>query len=962
MRHVSYHKEESRTNKILIADDDNISRSILQTMLEMENWEIRQAENGQQAIDMMEQEHFSCLLLGIHMPEKNGFDVLAYMKKHGFLTGTSVIIITGEESRKVRDKAFSMGASDVIQKPFDRNLVIRRVRIAAMLSEQSAQINQFRQQVDYDYMTGLLNKKAFFATVKVAMEKYDSGAFYMLDIDGMKTVNDSLGHMAGDAVIKKFGSILSDYFTDHAIIGHLSGDEFAVYVPGQDNPRLALEEGRKLLDNVQRDLTIPDLTRVLSSSVGIAMYPQQAAEMTTLYNLADYAMLYVKNHGRSACHLFEAQDNLQEEAKGREECTYSDVERVLAGRREEQQQLWVKYSHFHMIWSSFVSSEHSRAAAGLITFSSGTEGRQIEKQVLHPITEKLNEYIRLNNYAGVFSWYSQNEFLLMTYQLEEMDALLRNIAGQLAPLLRAADLTMQTSVRHSGGMEEEPAREICTEEADPIFRDILCAFVDVIIDLDLDTCHYKAYRYNTQRQLTADEGMEFADEVNRYLQESVHPDDRAGVFALENVDMLRTCFQSGQKRVSERYRIRRDNQWVLMETLIFFTYANGHRHAYLIDRNVKETAAVLETEKKWQDTEQDYNRLQMSHNVNEELMDALAAIVEYRDMESGEHIKRIKGYTRLLAETVMQKYPEYDLTPDKINHIVSASALHDIGKIAIPDHILLKPGRLTQEEFELMKKHSIRGSEIIRRISGIQDAEYTAYCYDITRYHHERYDGGGYPDGLAGDDIPISAQIASLADVYDALINKQIYKDAYSLNEAFEMICTGKCGIFNPKIILCFQEKREGFEKLARQRTRRSVEERLWLQHALNFANLRVLVVDDVDVNREILCHMVQNLGATAIPADSVLAAIRMVAAAQEGYFDMIFTDINMPDTDGYTAVKRIRLMQRHDVKTIPIVAVTANSEQESGEMARDCGISRFIHKPVRPEMMLTCMEDLLPR
>jgi len=956
---LRYREEGSRTNKILIADDDAISRSMLEAILTADRWETDLAANGRQAIDLLEGTAYSCLLLDIHMPEKDGFDVLTYMNGRGFLSRTPVIIITGEESRQVRDRAFSMGASDVIQKPFDRNLVIRRVRIAAMIADQSAQLDQFRQQVNYDYMTGLLNKKAFLATVKVAMEKYACGAFYMLDIDGMKSVNDSLGHMAGDSVIKKFGSILSEYFTGNAVISHLSGDEFAVFVPETDDPQQALSTGKQLLAVIQRDLTVPDLTRMLSASIGIALYPSQARETTALYNLADYAVLYVKNHGRAACRLFEPQDDLQEEAKGRDECTYSSLEHMLAGRRGEQKQFWVRYNQFHMIWNNFYCAGYSQTTAALVTFDCGAEHGQIDDGVLRPITEKLTEYIRLNNYGGVFSWYSRNEFLLMTYRFEEMEELLRNIDSQLKPFVRMAGLVMRTNVERIGGEEADVDRG---SNADPIFREILSTFVDVIIDLDLDNCHYKAYRYNAAQQMSSEEGVEFADEVNRYLQEEVHPDDRAGVFALENADMLRTCFQSGQKRISQRYRVRRAGQWVTVETLIFFTYAGGHRHAYLIDRNLRDTAEALENEKRRQDTELEYSRLRMSHNVSEELMDALAAIVEYRDMESGEHIKRIKGYTRLLAEAVMQECPEYDLTQEKLSHIVSAAALHDIGKIAVPDQILLKPGRLTPEEFEMMKKHSVRGGEIIRRISGIQDAEYTAYCFDIARYHHERYDGGGYPDGLQGDDIPISAQIVSLADVYDALINKRVYKAAYSPEEAFRMICTGQCGIFNPKIIRCFTHRRKTFEALARQGAGRSIEEKCWLQHTMKLYDRRILIVDDVDVNREILCHMVRTLGAAAIPADSGLSAIEMVASSREGYFDMIFTDINMPDMDGYTAVKRIRLLQRRDVKTMPIVAVTSDSEQESGELARDSGMNRFIRKPVTPETVLACMEDLLPR
>lgn len=199
----------------------------------------------------------------------------------------------------------------------------------------------------------------------------------------------------------------------------------------------------------------------------------------------------------------------------------------------------------------------------------------------------------------------------------------------------------------------------------------------------------------------------------------------------------------------------------------------------------------------------------------ENVIDILGTVVEYRNLESGEHIKRVKGYTRILAEKLMSDYPEYGLTPEKIEVIVAASALHDIGKIAIPDAILLKPGKLTHDEFEYMKSHTTRGCEILSNIENTWDEEYGKTSYEICRHHHERYDGKGYPDGLKGDDIPVSAQIVSIADVYDALVNERVYKSAFTKEKAFQMIVTGECGVFSPKLLDCFWNVRKEFEGLA---------------------------------------------------------------------------------------------------------------------------------------------------
>lgn len=218
---------------------------------------------------------------------------------------------------------------------------------------------------------------------------------------------------------------------------------------------------------------------------------------------------------------------------------------------------------------------------------------------------------------------------------------------------------------------------------------------------------------------------------------------------------------------------------------------------------------------------QQYKMLQVQaekiHKRNESIVDILGTVVEYRNLENGEHIKRVKGFTALLANELMKEYPEYGLTEKKIETIVTASSLHDIGKIAIPDSILLKPGKLTAQEFEYMKSHTTRGSEILMDIKDVWEEDYREISYEICRYHHERYDGRGYPEGLVGEAIPISAQIVSLADVYDALVSERVYKNAYSKDEAFHMIVTGECGVFSPKLLECFRSVKKDFEALAEQ-------------------------------------------------------------------------------------------------------------------------------------------------
>ncbi len=203
------------------------------------------------------------------------------------------------------------------------------------------------------------------------------------------------------------------------------------------------------------------------------------------------------------------------------------------------------------------------------------------------------------------------------------------------------------------------------------------------------------------------------------------------------------------------------------------------------------------------------------HSQNAGLIEALGEVVEFRNMEPGTHIHCVKLLTQILANYIARNYPEYGITANQARLITNAAPLHDIGKIAISDMVLLKPGRLTRQEFELMKTHSELGLEIINSLSALEEGSYKQYCREIALSHHERYDGRGYPQGLVGDEIPIAAQIVSLADVYDSLTTPRVYKEGFTTKQAYNMIMQGECGEFNPKLLVAFEAVKDEFEAVA---------------------------------------------------------------------------------------------------------------------------------------------------
>ena len=213
------------------------------------------------------------------------------------------------------------------------------------------------------------------------------------------------------------------------------------------------------------------------------------------------------------------------------------------------------------------------------------------------------------------------------------------------------------------------------------------------------------------------------------------------------------------------------------------------------------------------------DQIRARENNTDTLVGVLSHIVEFRNGESGAHVRHIRIITELLLHRLLEISSQYPITAEQQDNIPLASALHDIGKIGIDEKILNKPGKLTPEEYEVVKTHSMLGAEMLHQLENFNEQPLLQTAYEITRWHHERWDGRGYPDGLKGDEIPISAQLVALADVYDALTSERCYKKAFSHEKAVQMILNGECGAFNPLLLQCLTDMQTDLKVQLQQRT-----------------------------------------------------------------------------------------------------------------------------------------------
>ena len=246
-------------------------------------------------------------------------------------------------------------------------------------------------------------------------------------------------------------------------------------------------------------------------------------------------------------------------------------------------------------------------------------------------------------------------------------------------------------------------------------------------------------------------------------------------------------------------------------------YVNRPFDARIVYRRVTNTIKLYAKQRRLVQMVSD--QIRARENNTDMLVGVLSHIVEFRNGESGAHVRHIRIITELLLHRLLEISSQYPITAEQQDNIPLASALHDIGKIGIDEKILNKPGKLTPEEFEVVKTHSMLGAEMLHQLENFNEQPLLQTAYEITRWHHERWDGRGYPDGLKGDAIPISAQLVALADVYDALTSERCYKKAFSHEKAVQMILNGECGAFNPLLLQCLTDMQTDLKVQLQQRT-----------------------------------------------------------------------------------------------------------------------------------------------
>ena len=361
-----------------------------------------------------------------------------------------------------------------------------------------------------------------------------------------------------------------------------------------------------------------------------------------------------------------------------------------------------------------------------------------------------------------------------------------------------------------------------------------------------------------------------------------------------------------------------------------------------------------------------HHRDHLEHLVNERTrrlalvqavtIESLATLAEYRDPETGGHIKRTQNYVKALA-VHLREHPRFraQLDDATIELLYLSAPLHDVGKVGVRDHILLKAGKLTDEEFEEMKRHTVYGRDALQITEQkLGKDSFLHHATEIAYTHQEKWDGSGYPQGLEGDAIPISGRLMAIADVYDALISKRVYKPPFSHEDAVKIIVEGKGRHFDPDVVEAFLELENTFRNIAltfadHDEERQMLGDRadLKLDECRGIEN--VLLAEDNEINREIMLSQLNSLGYKVDAAGNGREAL---IKFQNGKYDVVLTDIEMPEMDGYALTAKIRGLEENTNETVPIFAITASEFDLTEERAKSLGFTGYMLKPLEPQVL----------
>ena len=747
------------TGWIIVVDDDITNLKVAGQILSKNNMRVTALRSGKSLLDYVQENGApDLILLDINMPEMDGFETLsnfrALEEKLG-IQETPIVFLTADEDGTNESRGFDMGVSDFIRKPFDPEVLVRRV---SNIVNTHGQMLKYEEEATIDKLTGFLNK--YNASEHISsMCSCKEGALMIIDLDSFKLVNDIYGHDMGDRVLAVFSRIIKQNMVFPAVFGRIGGDEFLVFAENlRDEKDISkfseaintslITEARKMMGE---DMSIP-----LGASIGVVFVPKQGTEFNVLFNLADRALYTIKNNGKHGYSLY-----FEEDGAGTipTEISLAMLTQILEERNIPQNAMWMGKEAFGNVYRYMIRyMDRYRGTAYKMLFTAKFRPRDLSQSEKEKIMLSLRVLLQesLRN-SDIMMQIGDNHFFLMLPEISDY-----NVSRVTSRVMHA-----WKNNEYSGLVD----LEVETESTDPEMHDVVIERSDednhiAVADDDpreLDfICDTLISRgYDVTGMSSGEELINLLNEghkLNLVIIKASLPD----ISGLDTIVRLREHGGTYRKlpvilisdedpAIEQRGLELGVTDFIRMPVSAEKLYirATNILHLNLLRNHMNHVV-----EKKTEENEQ----------LSMHIIQALAYAIDAKDEYTNGHSSRVAEYSKEIAARC--GYGEKEQ-----NDIYMIGLLHDVGKIGIPDAIINKKDRLTDEEYDIIKKHPVIGTQILETIKEMPNLSNGA------RWHHERYDGTGYPDGLSGEDIPEIARIIAVADAYDAMTSHRSYRD-----------------------------------------------------------------------------------------------------------------------------------------------------------------------------------------
>ena len=763
---------------IIVVDDDTANLKIAGHILSKNNMRVTALKSGKSFLEYIDGNGMPDLvLLDIMMPEMDGFETLVKLRELEIRKGlmkTPVIFLTADEDVDTETRGFEVGVSDFIRKPFNPDVLLRRI---GNIMSNSQEMQSLKSEASTDKLTGFLNKAA--TGVELSKTCSDqTGCLMMIDLDSFKLVNDLYGHEMGDKVLIGFADLLRKTMPAGSKCGRIGGDEFTAFAMGVTTEEKVRDITVRLNEDLVRtakDLMGEDMGIPLGISIGGIFVPRFGNDYNSLLKLADKSLYNVKKNGKHGYELynedvFEDSDNTEIDIR--------TISEILGERSIQNVALQLDrdaFSHVYRYIIRYAIRHHINACKMLFTLepsagvSEGSFADSVDEFGTH-IRESLRKsdiFMRNNkNHYFVFltdiredsvqkvadhiinGWKKKHaDDLEITYVTEYISNNAEQVKLEKDKHVVVVDddeinLQIANKILKSAGIEATALR---SGEALLDYLDKETELPDLIL---LDVRMPGLDGYETLKRLRAKDTPAARLPVVFLTADESAGAEKTGL-SLGAMDFIRKPF------VPEVLLLRVDHiiELVRLQKQLYF-----------------------EVEQKTRENK----------NLFIRVVQSLAAAVDTKDIYAKGHSNRVAEYSKMIAKRA-------GYTPARQDEIYIMGLLHDAGKIGIPDGVLNKPGKLDEEEFEIIKKHSLKGYAILKNI------EENPKLAEVAKCHHERYDGAGYPSGLKGEDIPEEARIIAVADAYDAMSSDRSYRARLSKEEIIDELKNCSGGQFDPK-------------------------------------------------------------------------------------------------------------------------------------------------------------------